>query len=463
MPSSSGRIGNGFEPATKTTGTLSRRAARAWRRAVARAGVRPPTGTPETRIPCASFPARPAKTSPTTSAAVTTAHAPTTRRTCLVRVASPVLTRVRDHPSRALKFGPCYSRRSPSPGDFSGVRAQDCLECRARFRRGLGNTLLAGDDRRADHDADEGDDAERSEQAVRHVLVVDEDPRGDRERIRAERRKARSREGAAALERELDQGEGEAVARPHRDDQEQEPAAVPGGLRPHIRGCVHQAGGETEPGAGGEERSDGADREPGRDPRDDEPAADREPGRVLGAVLAAGERGREEDEPDHGDADADPLPPREALAERALREDREQGDPARGDCLHERERGQVHGDDVQAPAGDTDQEGDEPTAVAEEDTERPPGAAHGEPRKARRDRVLGHPRPVECGRGQEREHEPDDEGGVGEKAHGTRLAGWISSLPTNSASSRRRFVRSSTSVYCRSPSRTTSTIGSTSS
>src|SRR5581483_2232251 len=152
------------------------------------------------------------------------------------------------------------------------------------------------------------------------------------------------------------------------------------------------------------------------------------------------------------------------LPQRPLCEDGDQRDPAGGDGLHERQRRQVHRDDVETPPRHADDEREQPAAMAEEQPERLPRPADRERRQLRGDRVLRDPRPVERRRGRKSEQEPDDEGEMSAEAHvTTSLCAWTSSLQTNSASSRKPFGPSSTTASSRSLSRTTSTTSSTSS
>jgi hypothetical protein len=71
-------------------------------------------------------------------------------------------------------------------------------------------------------------------------------------------------------------------------------------------------------------------------------------------AVSARQRDREKREAEGGHADADPLPGAHVEAEDAVGEDREEDQPGRDDRLHERQRRERHGRDVEDPGADGD-------------------------------------------------------------------------------------------------------------
>ena len=192
----------------------------------------------------------------------------------------------------------------------------------------------------------------------------------------------------------------EPVAGPDGRGEEHERAAVHGGLRPDVGSRVHDAGGETEAGARGEQRRHRPDREADDDERDEEPRGDGDP-RARALLLEPPAR---ETERKTRPRTARPTPIHSrrgsGAPSLALGEHGEEREPAGRDGLNERERRQPKRDDVERPADDADQECDSPAAVPEEQSERAPGMPERQPRQLRGDRVLGDPRPVERRGGQ---------------------------------------------------------------
>ena len=121
------------------------------------------------------------------------------------------------------------------------------------------------------------------------------------------------------------------------------------------------------------------------------------PGRIrrLVGLARVDEREREQHEPDEGDDDGHLLPAREPARMTSGREEREHGDPAGADGLHERERRQPQRGDVDDPAGGLGTEREAPPGIAEQRPDEPNRLPRREARHRRRRVVLLRIRPVD--------------------------------------------------------------------
>ena len=399
--------------------------------------------------------------------------------------ARPITSAQRDEPGQRRRDAagggrgpPACSRRRDAG---SGARSADAHDRRESYRRasptcefrsigysvagagsGLGSACACSGVRRpaprsaardgggAEDDAAEGDEAERAEHARRRRLVVDQEARGDRERVRAERRQAGGRERAAALERELDEDEREAVAGPDRQRRRggaQPPCTasfVPTSAAAYMSPAAipKPAPGARRGAAGPIATADGDDRddEPGGRPRPTSRCCCRSSRR---RARPRGRRGRRPRGRRRATRAAGAATPSARCARTASRRE-----PAGRDRLDERERREPERDDVERPAARS--RPGRRTASAGGRRGAPSechGCAERELRQLRGDRVLGDPRPVERGRSDEGEDQPQDRGGAhldrssGVRAHrrATPDPGHSTRLRRESHPSRRRF------------------------
>jgi len=155
------------------------------------------------------------------------------------------------------------------------------------------------------------------------VLGEEDDPGGDRQRVRQERREADGGQRPPALEAELQAREGEPVRGEERRHEDELPTGD--GLRRDVSRRVEEPRCRAERGTGAK-----AGRAPRRDGRACEPESDTE-ARAVAPVRRPAQRDREQPEPGDRDADAPALGGREPLGD----EQREHADPAGRRRLHE--------------------------------------------------------------------------------------------------------------------------------
>ena len=204
------------------------------------------------------------------------------------------------------------------------------------------------------------------------------------------------------------------VAGPDREAEEQQRPAVDRLLRPDVGRRVHAARRAIpKPAPGARREAAGPIEMPTATNEITNQAATAIHEPVLALARAAGERDRQEDEPDDREPDAEPL----ASAAAALLPRAERGRPA-GRAHRRRPPGRARA----APAGARrcrapsrrarSMNANSQRRFAEEEPERPPRVADRQRRELRGDRVLRDPRPVERGRSNQGQDQPQDRGGA---------------------------------------------------
>lgn len=263
--------------------------------------------------------------------------------------------------------------------------------------------LPAGQQGRTDHHSREAQPAQHSGTAAWHQLAEDGKAGRDRQHIGQQGSDTRRRERSAALERQLDTAERQAVAGGHQQREKHNRAqAADSGLRRHVAGRIQQTARDGESGTW-PQCSRGRDGGPGQRYRDRDP--DQRTGRRVRCRPGTSRQGQ----PDQQQAD-DGCHHGGSLAAGQPRtaqphQQRQQADAAGRDCLDQGQRRQRQRDDVERPPGQTRDEPGQPQPVAEQRRKRAQRPADRQRWQIAGHRVLHVKTPAERGGGEQREHQ----------------------------------------------------------
>ncbi len=217
-----------------------------------------------------------------------------------------------------------------------------------------------------------------------HGLFEHDRAREDRHDVRQERCQAGDGQGRARLVAELDERRAERVAENQREDEGDPHTALRGELRGDVAGREAQAAGDRVRHGRTEQAPPDQDHEHGQRGRRAQPQEHRDGRSAAAFAAAAGQRDGQREQPEHRGQDPHHRAPAEAPSAHAEGQVGEDADAAGRDALHERERGEREGRDVEGEPAALHREAEQPAAIAQQQADRVQRAAQREGRQGGR-------------------------------------------------------------------------------